>query len=107
MAVWFPIAAWGAVLGSLLVELGWLDFAIWNVALLTLAVYAIQGIAVLWHLLDRRHVRRTVRIGIAATLVIGLLVPGLNLVFLLGIPGLGISEVWVDYHRFERGGEKK
>jgi hypothetical protein len=105
-AVWVLIAAWAAVLGSVLLDLGWLDFAIWNLAFLALAVYAIQGLAILWHLLERRKVRRGTRIGIAVALVVGLLVPGLNLVFLLGVPGLGISEVWVDYHRFERSGEE-
>lgn len=106
-AVWVLIAAWGAVLGSLLVDVGWLSFVIWNLAFLTLGIYAIQGLAIVWHFLDRRKVQRNARVGIAAALVFGMLVPGLNLVFLLGLPGLGISEVWVDYHRFERGGEEK
>jgi predicted membrane protein DUF2232 len=105
--IWIVIAAWGAVLLSMLVDVGWLSFVIWNIACLTLAVYAIQGLAVLWHLLDRRKVGRAQRIGLAVALVIGLLIPGLNLVFLLGLPGLGISEVWVNYHRFERNGDEK
>ncbi len=70
-------------------------------------MYAIQGLAVVWHLLDRRKVGRPQRIGLAVGLVIGLLIPGLNLVFLLGLPGLGISEVWVNYHRFERNGDEQ
>jgi hypothetical protein len=105
--IWIVIAAWGAVLLSMLVDAGWLSFVIWNLACLTLAMYAIQGLAVLWHLLGRRRVSRAQRIGLGVALVIGLLIPGLNLVFLLGLPGLGISEVWVNYHRFERNGDEK
>ena len=105
--IWVVIAAWGAALLSMLVDVGWLSFVIWNLALLTLAMYAIQGLAVIWHLLDRRKVARVRRLGLAVALIIGLLIPGLNLVFLLGLPGLGISEVWVNYHRFERDGDEK
>jgi hypothetical protein len=104
--IWVVIGAWGAVLLSMLVEVGWLSFVIWNLALLTLAMYALQGLAVMWHLLDRRKVARGQRIGLAVALVIGLLIPGLNFVVLLGLPGLGISEVWVNYHRFERNGDE-
>lgn len=105
--VWIVIGAWGAVLLTKLVDLGWLSFVSWNVAFLTLAFYAIQGLAVVWHLLDRRKVARRQRVGLAVALVVGLLIPGLNLVFLLGLPALGISEVWVNYHRFERSGEEQ
>jgi len=105
--VWVVIAAWGAVLLSMLVDVGWLSFVILNLAFLTLAMYSIQGLAVIWHLLDRRKVSRVRRISLAVGLVIGLLIPGLNIVFLLGLPGLGISEVWVNYHRFERDGDDK
>ena len=104
--VWIVIAAWGAVLLSMLVDAGWFTFVIWNTACLTLGLYSIQGLAIVWHLLDRRKVGRPQRIGLAVGLVVGLLIPGLNLVFLLGLPGLGISEVWVNYHRFEEDGGK-
>lgn len=105
--IWVVIGAWGAVLLSMVVDVGWLSLVIWNLALLTLAMYALQGLAVMWHLLDRRKVGRGQRIGLAVALVIGLLIPGLNFVFLLGLPGLGISEVWVNYHRFERNGDEQ
>jgi len=104
--VWVVIVAWGGVLLSMLTEVGWVSFVVWNLACLSLAVYAIQGLAIIWHLLDRRKAGRNQRIGLAAMLVIGSLIPGLNLVFLLGLPGLGISEVWVNYHRFERNGDE-
>ncbi|MEE8441774.1 MAG: DUF2232 domain-containing protein [Spirochaetia bacterium] len=105
--IWIVIAAWGAVLVSMLVDVGWLSFVMWNFAFLTLAMYAIQGLAVIWHLLDRRKIARAQRVGLAVALVIGLLIPGLNLVFLLGLPGLGISEVWVNYHRFDSNGDEQ
>lgn len=100
--IWVVIAAWSGVLLSMLVDVGWLSFVIWNAALLTLAMYSIQGLAVIWHLLDRRKVARNQRLVLAVVLILGL-----NVVFLVGLSALGISEVWVNYHRFERNGEEQ
>ena len=100
--IWVVIAAWGGVLLSMLVDVGWLSFVIWNLALLSLAMYSIQGLAVIWHLLDRKKVARNQRLVLAVVLILGL-----NVVLLLGLSCLGISEVWVNYHRFERNGEEQ
>jgi len=100
--IWVVIAAWGGVLLSMLVDVGWLSFVIWNLALLSLAIYSIQGLAVIWHLLDRKKVARNQRLVLAVVLILGL-----NVVLLLGLSCLGISEVWVNYHRFERNGEEQ
>lgn len=104
--VWVVIAVLGGIVLTLATDTGWFQFVAWNLAFVSLALYALQGLAVIWHLLDRKKVGRSQRVALAAGLVIGLLIPGLNLVFLLGLPGLGISEVWVNYHRFERSGDE-
>lgn len=99
--VWALIAAWGGVLLNQLVELGWLSYVFWNAAFTMLALYAIQGIAIVWYYLDRRRVGRGARIGLAIGMVFGLVIPGVQLAIGLGLPGLGVSEIWIDYHRFQ------
>lgn len=99
--VWALIGAWGGVLLTQLVELGWLSYVVWNAAFTMLALYAIQGIAIVWYYLDRRRVGRGARIGLAVGMVFGLLIPGVQLAIGLGLPGLGVSEIWIDYHRFQ------
>ncbi len=99
--VWALIGAWGGVALLQFVELGWLSYVFWNAAFTMLALYAIQGIAIVWYYLDRRGVGRGARIGLAIGMVVGLLIPGVQLAVGLGLPGLGVSEIWIDYHRFQ------
>jgi len=99
--VWALIGAWGGVLLTELVEVGWLSYVFWNAAFTMLALYAIQGVAIVWYYLDRRGVGRGARIGLAIGMVFGLLIPGVQLAIGLGLPGLGVSEIWIDYHRFQ------
>ncbi len=102
--VWALIGAWGGVLLSMVAELGWVSYLFWNAAFVTLALYGVQGIAIVWFYLDRRKVQRITRIGVAVGMVIGLLIPGLRFVVGVGLPGLGVSELWINYHR-ARGSE--
>lgn len=99
--VWALIVAWGGVLGSMLLEVGSISYVFWNAGFVTLALYAMQGISILLHFAERRKVARGSRIMIAAGLVLGLLIPGLNIVVGLGLPGLGVSEIWIDYRRLK------
>jgi hypothetical protein len=99
--VWVLIAAWAGVLVSMLVELGAITYVVWNAAFVMLALYGVQGIAIVWYYLDRRKVDRGVRIAIAVGMVVGLLIPGLRMAVGLGLPGLGVSEMWIDYHRLK------
>ncbi len=103
--VWGLIGAWGGVLLSMMRDLGGVAYVFWNAAFVMLALYGIQGIAILWYYLDRRKVQRGSRIAIAIAMVIGLLIPGLRFIVGIGLPGLGVSEIWVDYHRL-RGSEE-
>ena len=100
-AVWVLIGSWGGVLLSMVTDLGGVAYLFWNVAFVSLAIYAIQGIAIVWYYLDKRGTQRGTRIAIAVGLFVGLLIPGLRIVVLLGLPGLGVSEIWIDYHRLK------
>jgi hypothetical protein len=104
--VWALIGAWAGVLASITLELGSVSYVFWNAGFVTLAIYAMQGISILLHFAERRKLQRGMRMGMAVALVFGLLVPGLNFVVGLGLPLLGVSEIWIDYHRL-KGSEEK
>ena len=99
--VWALIGAWAGVLGSIVADLQGISYVFWNAGFVTLALYAMQGISILLHFAERRKMARGSRVMIASGLVLGLLIPGLNIVVGLGLPGLGVSEIWVDYHRLK------
>jgi len=99
--VWVLIGAWLGVVLTMVVDLGLFRHVLWNAALVMLVVYAGQGMAIGRHLLDRRGLTQMGRIGVAIALIVGVLIPGVNLIVIVGLPGLGVSEVWIDYHRLE------
>ncbi len=103
--VWALIGAWGGVLLSMVTEIGWVSYLFWNAAFVTLALYGVQGIAIVWFYLDRRKAQKITRVGVAVGMVIGLLIPGLRFLVGVGLPALGVSEIWVNYHRL-RGSEE-
>jgi hypothetical protein len=103
--VWALIGSWGGVLLSMVGDLGWISYVFWNAAFVMLAIYGIQGIAILWFYLDRRKIGRGSRVAIALAMVIGLVIPGLRFIVGVGLPALGVSEIWIDYHRL-RGSEE-
>lgn len=99
--VWVLITAWSAVAAAIVLELEWMTTIAWNAALTIMVLYAIQGIAVALHLSRSRAGDQRVRLLIAGGLVLGLLIPGVRIVIAVGIPMLGVSEIWISYHRFE------
>lgn len=100
--VWVLIAGWASVAASVALDTGAFRHVAWNVALPVTLLFGLQGLAVLWHLLGRKGVGRQGRVGVGIALTVSLMLPVVNVVVLVGIPGLGVSEIWVDYHRFER-----
>ncbi len=101
-AVWVLIASVAGVVLTFFATLGPVEPVAWNVALVSLLLYGVQGIAVARHLLAHYRVQQGVRMLIIIGAIVLLFVPGVNLIVLLGLPGLGVSELWIDYNRFER-----
>ena len=99
--VWVLIGGWTGVVLVMMTGSAWAAPIAWNVGLVSLAIYGVQGVAIVWHFLGRRRVSRGVRAAAVAGIAIGLLMPGLNVVVGVGLPGLGVSEIWIDYHRFD------
>ncbi len=103
-SIWALSGSIAALALGLAADLRVIEAVGWNLSLAVLTFYALQGIAVIRHLLQYYRLQQGVRMAVVAGVIILLFVPGLNVIVLFGVPGLGVSEHWIDYHRFERRG---
>ena len=95
--VWPLISGWAVVLLDLITDVGLLKYFGWNLGLVMLFTFGMQAVGIIQHLLDRRNVSRGIRFVIVASMCIALFWPGLNLVVIVGLPGFGVSEIWIKY----------
>lgn len=100
--IWPLLAPWALVLLDLRVDIGALRYVAWNAALIMTFTYGMQGVGILQTILDRRNVSRGFRIILGVALVLLALWPGVNLLVLIGLPGLGVSELWIHYRRDQK-----
>ncbi len=98
---WPALFSWAGMLFSLLLPLGPLRFVVWNAGLTALLLYGVQGIAIIRHGFEKRNLSRGARTLFVGAMVLSLMIPGFNILVLIGVPLLGISELWINYHRFE------
>jgi hypothetical protein len=78
----------------------WLAYAsypAWNVALLLLFVFGLQGLAILRFLLEKRGIARLLWPLVVAAVAAALATPRLNLAAAVALPLFGASENWVRY----------
>jgi hypothetical protein len=95
--LWPLLGLWALVLIDVLADMRMIGYAAWNGGMILLFVYALQGIAILRVLFRRYGVGKGLRIMVTAASVFVLLTPGINLVLIIGVPLLGVSEYWVHY----------
>ena len=100
--VWPLIVAWAVVLLGRFAKLGYLGAFALNAGLILLALYAVQGLAIIETLVARRAGRRAQGTRwLVLAMMLALLVPALAVLALVVIPLVGVSEIWVRY-RVER-----
>lgn len=95
--LWPVIAAWFGVLLDVLVGIPYVGFLFWNYGMILLSVYALQGMGILKSLFQQHGVSRFLQILVTVSAVIIMLTPRLNLVLIVGVPLLGLSEYWIHY----------
>ncbi len=98
-ALWIFLFGWGVVLLDIAIGIGAAGYFGWNVGLIMLFAYGVQGASIIRHLLVRRGVSGALRVFIGVALILLLFWPVANLLVIIGIPGLGISETWIHYRR--------
>jgi len=95
--IWALIFFLGGVLLDIFVGIPWLGYFLWNGAFIVMFVYGLHGIGLVNFLLNKYKVTRRGRRFLSVFIFAVLLMPGINLVILLGVPVLGISELWITY----------
>ena len=106
MFLWPLIASWILVLFDIIFGLGAADGtlsrAVWNIALVLLMVYGTAGLSIAYYVIQRRG-RRVHPISLIMLVVLLLFFPGINVVIMILLPLLGVSEHWIHY----RNGNKE
>ena len=100
--IWPLILGLALVLLNLVVPIGPLELAGWNLLLVMLFIYGLAGLGILRFLLDRLGAPRGMRL--LTWLVLGALAfaPGVNAALAVLVSGLGVSETWINYRNRER-----
>jgi uncharacterized protein YybS (DUF2232 family) len=95
--VWPLIAAAGFVLADLFFGISVWAYAAWNIGLVLLFLFGLQGMAIILFLFEKYRVPRLLWFLLVVGLVILAASPGAGLFIVLTIPVLGISENWIRY----------
>lgn len=100
--VWFVIAGLAGVLLAWLAGLAALEPLAWNIMLVAAFTYGVQGIGLIQHLLRRRGLSERSERWVLTLSLVALFLPGINVLAAIGIPLLGMSEIWIDFKRGEK-----
>ncbi|MFP4363821.1 MAG: DUF2232 domain-containing protein, partial [Spirochaetia bacterium] len=100
--IWPLLLSWTGILLDTIFGLGFGGYVFWNAGLITVFLYLLQGIGILQFLIVKFKVPRIARFMFIFALITLMLVPYLYFIMLLLIPGIGISETWINFGRFER-----
>lgn len=100
--IWPLLGSWTGILIDALVGIGPLSYLFWNVGLIFLFLYGLQGFSIARFLMDKKDLGRATRLMIGLGAIILFFIPGFNLVLIVGLPGFGLSELWIKYRKVER-----
>ncbi len=100
--VWPLIINFALVLIDFKIKLGVIGYTAWNLLLILAVLYAIQGIGIINFLFKYFRINPGLKFIVYFTLIVLLFTPKINILILILIPGLGISEIWIKYREFER-----
>ncbi len=96
--LWPFIVLWIIALLDIVLGLGILGILVWNIALVFLMVYGTAGISILMYLGARKGIRLNPLSWVIFSIFL-LLIPVINVIMLIVIPVLGISEHWIKYRK--------
>jgi hypothetical protein len=97
--IWPLIASLAVVALNEVVSVGALELAAWNLLLIMALLYGLSGIGILRFLLSRYRLPPGLRWLLVGAMIVMALTPRLNLAVAVLVPGLGVSEIWVNYRK--------
>jgi hypothetical protein len=77
-------------------------FAVSNSLYIMAALYGLQGFGLLQYLMVKKNVNPGIRRMTGWFIPLSLLIFPLNLAVLFLLPGLGVSELWINYRRNDK-----
>jgi hypothetical protein len=95
--LWPLIASGALVLADLFFGISAWAYAVWNIGLVLLFLFGLQGLAIVLFLFEKYRVPRMLWFLFVVGLVILAASPGAGLFIVLAVPLLGISENWIRY----------
>ncbi len=95
--LWPFIGAWAAILLDLVVGLSAASYVVWNLGLVLLFLYGLQGLAIVRFLMEKHHLPRLLWFLLLALLVVLLASPRAGLFVVIAVPAFGVSENWIRY----------
>jgi len=102
VVLWPVLASWAVVVIDRFVHLGVVVYLMWNTGMIGAFLYALAGVGIVEHLMDRLRVTRGLRLLLMFGVLFLLMVPGVGIVIAALLTVLGISELWVRFGRVGR-----
>lgn len=97
--VWVFLLAWAGILLDVVAGVGGFRYAAWNLGLIMLFLYGIEGVGIVRHWLVARGVSGWIRMALGVGVAIMLFWPGANVLVMIILPGIGVSETWIRYRK--------
>jgi len=94
--LWPFIGSWMLVLLDIVFGLGAFGDLIWNAALVFLLFYGTAGISILSYWGRKKHLRMHPLSWVILAIFL-LFIPGINVILIITVPVLGLSEHWIHY----------
>jgi Predicted membrane protein (DUF2232) len=95
--LWPLLLALAGVLLDIFIGLSWIGYIMWNSTFIMIFIYGLHGIGLIKYLLGKYKIPGSAKRFIAILVFVILIMPGLNLIILIGVPVLGVSELWIRY----------
>ncbi len=101
-ALWPSLLLWSLLFIALALKAeGIIRLLVWNLALCAASIYGLQGIGVITFLLQKPGIPALLRRLLPLALTAALLNQATSAVVLIGLPVLGITEVWIPYRNLK------
>lgn len=98
--IWWFLVSWSGVLLGFVVNLGFAKTLLWNSALIVTILYGCQGLGIIKFWMGKMG--KGTKMAFTFFIVFFAFIPGINVLLAVGVPLLGVTELWIQYRNKER-----
>lgn len=95
--IWLLLTPWAVVLLNQRIDVKVAGYIALNLGIIMLLVYGIQGYAIVKAILAKRNAPKGLNRLVSLLCVVFLFWPGFRFLIIIGLPVLGVSELWIHY----------